>query len=172
MDGAGRERGGGGRGTGVESAFVLSAATEGARESVRAQVGGATCTARVSVLGAAVAPGRLRAVVKDELTGRPIAGAAVVVADAAGAVTATATTDASGVVTLAAPAEAGSVSVFHEDFGYLTVAHEGAAGPRDLALPLRRNPTDRYGGTRAPSGTCRRARTCTRGWRGCRRRTR
>ncbi|MFE8599483.1 carboxypeptidase regulatory-like domain-containing protein [Archangium violaceum] len=135
-----------GGGTGVESAFVLSAATEGARESVRAQVGGATCTARVSVLGAAVAPGRLRAVVKDELTGRPIAGAEVVVADAAGAVTATATTDASGVVTLAAPAEAGSVSVFHEDFGYLTVAHEGAAGPRDLALPLRRNPTDRYGG--------------------------
>ncbi|HYO72010.1 MAG TPA: dickkopf-related protein [Archangium sp.] len=135
-----------GGGTGVGSAFVLSAVTAGARESVRASVGGATCTARVTVLGAAVAPGQLRAVVKDELTGRPIAGAAVVVADAAGAVTATATTDASGGVSLAAPVEAGSVSVFHEDFGYLTVAHEGAAGPRDLALPLRRNPTARYGG--------------------------
>ncbi|AKJ03154.1 hypothetical protein ATI61_118175 [Archangium gephyra] len=135
-----------GGGTGVESVFVLSAVTEGARESVRARVGSATCTARVSVLGAVVVPGQLRAVVKDELTGRPLAGAAVVVADAAGAVTATGKTDASGVVTLAAPVEAGSVSVFHEDFGYLTVAHEGAAGPRDLALPLRRNPTDRYGG--------------------------
>lgn len=135
-----------GAGTGVESVFVLSAATEGARESVRARVGGATCTARVSVLEAAVAPGKLRAVVKDELTGRPIAGAAVVVADARGAVTATATTDASGGVALAALAEAGSVSVFHEDFGYLTVAHEGAGGPMDLALPLRRNPADRYGG--------------------------
>jgi hypothetical protein len=40
----------------------------------------------------------------------------------------------------------GSVSVFHEDYGYLTVAHEGPAGPVDLALPVRRNPTDRYGG--------------------------
>ncbi|WP_375773246.1 carboxypeptidase regulatory-like domain-containing protein [Archangium gephyra] len=135
-----------GAGTAVESAFVLSAVTEGARESVQARVGGATCTARVSVLGAAVVPGQLRAVVKDELTGRPISGAVVVVADGQGAVTASATTDASGVVTLVAPKEAGSVSVFHEEFAYLTVAHEGAGGPMDLALPLRRNPADRYGG--------------------------
>ena len=49
---------------------------------------------------------------------------------------------------LAALTEAGSVSVFHADFGYLTVAHEGAEGPKDLALPLRRNPTDRYGGVK------------------------
>ncbi|MCY1079005.1 dickkopf-related protein [Archangium lansingense] len=135
-----------GGGTGVESTFVLTEATVGARELVQAKVGGATCTARVSVLGAAVVSGQLRAVVRDELTGRPIDGAAVVVADGKGAVTATATTDASGVVTLAAPAEAGSVSVFHQAFSYLTVAHEGPGGPMDLALPLRRNPTDRYGG--------------------------
>lgn len=135
-----------GASSGVASSFVLSAATEGARESVRARVGGATCTARVAVLGAVVVPGQLRAVVRDELTGRPLEGAVVVAADAQGAETARATTDASGVAMLAAPVEAGSVSVFHADFGYLTVAHEGKEGPKDLALPLRRNPTDRYGG--------------------------
>jgi hypothetical protein len=135
-----------GGGSGVESSFVLSAATVGARESVEARVGGATCTARVSVLGASVTPGQLRAVVTDELTGRPIPGAEVVAADAQGAVAASARTDAGGVATLAALTEPGSVSVFHADFGYLTVAHEGPGGPTDLALPLRRNPTDRYGG--------------------------
>ncbi|PTL76848.1 carboxypeptidase regulatory-like domain-containing protein [Vitiosangium sp. GDMCC 1.1324] len=135
-----------GGGAGVESSFVLSAATVEARESVQARVGSATCTARVRVLGAALESGQLRAVVTDEQTGRPIPGAVVVTADAQGAVTGSSATDASGVAMLAAPASAGSVSVFHADFGYLTVAHGGSTGPTDLALPLRRNPTDRYGG--------------------------
>ncbi|QRK05843.1 carboxypeptidase regulatory-like domain-containing protein [Archangium violaceum] len=134
-----------GGGVGASSSFELSAATEEARESVRARVGGATCSARVRVLGA-VTPGTLRAVVTDEQTGRPLPGAVVVAADARGAVSASVRTDASGVATLAAPTGAGSVSVFHSDFDYLTVAHEGPGGPRDLALPLRRNPADRYGG--------------------------
>jgi hypothetical protein len=135
-----------GGGTGTEASFVLSVPTVGAREAVRARVGKATCTARVTVLEATLAPGRLRAVVTDELTGRPIVDAVVVTADARGAETAWAETDANGVATLAALSEAGSVSVFHKDFGYLTVAHEGAGGSTDLALPLRRNPTARYGG--------------------------
>lgn len=137
-----------GSGSGGESSFVLSAATDSARESVQARVGSATCTARVWVLGAVGVPEQLRAQVTDEQTGRPIPDAVVVTADAQGTVTASARTDASGVAMLPAPSAAGSVSVFHESFGYLTVAHEGASGSRDLALPLRRNPTDEYGGYR------------------------
>jgi hypothetical protein len=135
-----------GGGSGAEASFELGGLTVGAVEAVRARVGNATCSARVAVLGAAVESGKMRAVVTDEQTGRPIPGARVVAADATGEVRASAETDASGVASLAALASAGSVSVFHADFGYLTVAHEGAGGPTDLALPLRRNPTDRYGG--------------------------
>jgi hypothetical protein len=139
-----------GGGTGREAVFELGAPTEGLVEAVRAQVGNATCQARVSVVEAAgVQEGEVRALVTDELTGRPLEGAVVVVADGAGAVTASAETDARGVVRLAAPAAVGSVSVFHGDYGYLTVAHEGPGrGPRELALALRRNATDRYGGYR------------------------
>jgi hypothetical protein len=137
-----------GGGTGVGASFTLGPPTAEPVEAVQAQVGGATCRARVRILGAVVPEGQVRAVVADEQTGRPIAGARVVVADEAGAVTGSGVTDASGVAQVAGPTGAGSVSIFHEGYGYLTVAHEGASGPRDLALPLRRNPTDRYGGYR------------------------
>ncbi|WP_309897497.1 carboxypeptidase regulatory-like domain-containing protein [Archangium sp.] len=137
-----------GGGTGLEASFVLSKPTDEVREAVRARVGGVTCVARVRVLGVAVEAGRMRVGVTDELTGRPISGAVVVTADELGAVTGTASTDESGVASLAALTGAGSVSVFHADFAYLTVAHEGAGGSRDLKLPLRRNPTDRYGGVK------------------------
>ncbi|QRO01677.1 carboxypeptidase regulatory-like domain-containing protein [Archangium violaceum] len=135
-----------GSGAGVEASFVLAVPTEEPREAVVARVGKATCAARVVVLGVAVAPGQMRAVVTDEQTGRPIPEAVVVTADAQGVVKGTARTDASGVALLAALEEVGSVSVFHEEYGYLTVAHEGEGSPRDVALPLRRNPADRYGG--------------------------
>ena len=131
---------------GGRASFVLEAPTAEALESVRARVGEATCTARVRVLEAQVPPGRLRAVVTDELTGRPLPGAVVVVADALGDTRETGATDEEGEVLLGALTEAGSVSVFHADFGYLTVAHAGAEGPTDLVLPLRRNPADRIGG--------------------------
>ncbi|EPX57650.1 hypothetical protein D187_004789 [Cystobacter fuscus DSM 2262] len=127
------------------SSFVLSAPTSEPRETVRAEIGGAVCTARVRVLEA-LEPGRMRVVVTDEQTGRPISGARVVVADAAGAVTGEALTDEGGVALPTGGAKAGSVSVFHEDFDYLTVAHAGETGPGELSLPLRRNPTGRTGG--------------------------
>ncbi|ATB38795.1 hypothetical protein CYFUS_004230 [Cystobacter fuscus] len=130
---------------GGASSFVLSAPTSEARETVRAEVGGAVCTARVRVLEAPE-PGRMRVVVTDEQTGRPIAGARVVVADAVGAVVGQALTDEGGVALPPGGVEAGSVSVFHEGFDYLTVAHAGETGPMDLSLPLRRNPIERIGG--------------------------
>ncbi len=134
---------GGGQGRDL---FFTLAQPGAAVEAVQAQVGGATCRARVTVLPAAVPEGMVRAVVTDELTGRPLAGAVVVVSDAAGAVLASAPTDAGGVAQVAASGEV-SVSAFHADFGYLTVArYDTAAGSRHLALALRRNPTERYGG--------------------------
>jgi len=134
-----------GGGAGTSASFTLGAPTAEAVEAVEARVGPVTCRARVRVLGA-VPAGKVRAVVTDEQTGRPVADAVVVKADAEGTTTGSARTDASGVALVDALAGEGSVTVFHEDYGYLTVAHEGAAGPVDLALPVRRNPTDRYGG--------------------------
>ena len=134
-----------GGGTGASATFTLGAPTAEAVEAVEARVGPISCRARVRVLGA-VPVGKVRAVVTDELTGRPVPDAVVVTADAEGTTTGSARTDASGVALVDALAGEGSVSVFHEDHGYLTVAHEGPAGPSDLALPVRRNPTDRYGG--------------------------
>jgi hypothetical protein len=134
---------GGGQGRDL---FFTLAQPGTAVEAVQAQVGGATCRARVTVLAAAVPEGMVRAVVTDELTGRPISGALIAVSDAAGAVLASAPTDAGGVAQVAASGEV-SVSAFHADFGYLTVArYDTATGSRHLTLALRRNPLERYGG--------------------------
>ena len=94
------------------------------------------------------ASGQVRVVVTDALTGYPVEGASVVVADALGGATARESTDALGVAVLVARSDS-TVSVFHPDFGYLTVANYDMTGTRDLRLPLRRNPADRVGGVRA-----------------------
>jgi hypothetical protein len=138
-----------GGGNGASATFSLQSATSGLVEAVQAQVGSASCRARVRVLAASVPAGRVRALLKDELTGRPLSGVSLVAADAEGRVTSTSVSDASGVALVEAPpGPGGTVSAFHQSYGYLTVAHDGPEGPADLALPLRRNPTDRYGGYR------------------------
>jgi hypothetical protein len=136
-----------GSGTGTSATFTLSA-PGAASEAVEARVGNATCRASVTVLAAEVAAGRVRVVVTDELTGRPLPGVAVVAADAAGVITGSGATDAGGVALVPASGVV-SLSAFHGDYGYLTLAHyDTAAGSRDLALPLRRNPLEAYGGAR------------------------
>ncbi|RYZ41993.1 MAG: carboxypeptidase regulatory-like domain-containing protein [Myxococcaceae bacterium] len=135
-----------GDGTGARATFTL--ASPGAEaEAVEARVGSATCRARVTVLAPHVASEELRVLVTDALTGRPVEGASVLVSDTLGQTLARESTDAVGVARVAARGEVG-VSVFHEDFGYLTLAHYDTKGSRDLRLPLRRNPTDREGGVR------------------------
>ncbi|MBM7117025.1 carboxypeptidase regulatory-like domain-containing protein [Archangium primigenium] len=131
---------------GAGATFVGVLPTREARALVRARVGGATCTARVRVLSADVPAGRLRVVVTDALTGRPVPEATVVVADALGVIQQEDETDAEGELLLGALTGEGSVSVFHADFGYLTVAHSGLSGPTDLRLPLRRDPEALRGG--------------------------
>ncbi|WP_120583614.1 MULTISPECIES: dickkopf-related protein [Corallococcus] len=136
-----------GSGTGARATFTL--ASPGAEtEAVEARVGPATCRARVTVLPAHVTPDSLRVLVTDALTGHPVEGASVLVSDTLGQTLARESTDAVGVAVVAARGEVG-VSVFHEDFGYLTLAHYDTKGSRDLRLPLRRNPADREGGVRA-----------------------
>ncbi|TSC20370.1 carboxypeptidase regulatory-like domain-containing protein [Corallococcus sp. Z5C101001] len=145
-----------GEATSTGASFTLeSAGVE--LESVEARVGGVSCRARVTVLPKLTAQGQVRVVVTDGLTGLPVEGAAVVVADVAGSTTARETTDAQGVAVVASRNDS-TVSVFHPDFGYLTVANYEMNGSRDLRLPLRRNPADREGGVRtlfthfAPTG--------------------
>ncbi|MBN9685064.1 MULTISPECIES: carboxypeptidase-like regulatory domain-containing protein [unclassified Corallococcus] len=136
-----------GGGTGTGATFTLESA--GAEvEAVEARLGTVACRASVTVLPPHTASGQVRVVVTDALTGHPVEGASVVVADTLGGVTASESTDAQGVAVLEARSDA-SVSVFHPDFGYLTVANYDMTGTRDLRLPLRRNPADRVGGVRA-----------------------
>ncbi|MHA7631292.1 carboxypeptidase regulatory-like domain-containing protein [Corallococcus sp. M7] len=136
-----------GGGTGTGATFTLESA--GAEvEAVEARLGNVTCRARVTVLPPHTASGKVRVVVTDALTGYPVEDASVVVADTLGGVTASESTDAQGVAVLEGRSDA-SVSVFHPDFGYLTVANYDMTGTRDLRLPLRRNPADRVGGVRA-----------------------
>ncbi len=136
-----------GSGAGTSATFTLSALAE-ASEAVEARVGNATCRARVTVLPRAVATGQVRVVVTDELTGRPLSRVRVVVADEAGTSTGSAETDEGGVVSVPASGVV-SLTAFHADYGYLTLAHyDTVTGSRDLALPLRRNPLESYGGVR------------------------
>jgi hypothetical protein len=136
-----------GGGAGSSATFTLAAPAE-ASEVVEVRVGNASCRARVTVLGAEVTAGQVRVVVTDELTGRPLRGATVVGSDAAGSVTGSGETNEGGVALVAATGVV-SLSVFHADYGYLTLAHyDTATGSRDVALPLRRNPLEVYGGAR------------------------
>ncbi|WP_223646416.1 carboxypeptidase regulatory-like domain-containing protein [Corallococcus sp. EGB] len=146
-----------GGGVGPSATFTLESAGAEA-ELVEARAGLVACRATITVLPPHTAQGQLRVVVTDALTGYPVEGASVVMADALGGTTAREATDAQGVAVLAARSDS-TVSVFHPDFGYLTVANYDLSGSRDLRLPLRRNPADRVGGIRvgftrsAPVGT-------------------
>jgi hypothetical protein len=137
-----------GGGSGPSATFTLKALAE-ASEAVEARVGPASCRARVTVLAAEAPAGQVRVVVTDELTGRPLQGAVVVAATAAaGAFIGSDATDAGGVALVQATGVV-SLTVFHADYGYLTLAHyDTSAGSRDLVLPLRRNPLERYGGAK------------------------
>lgn len=136
-----------GSGSGTSATFTLTTSAPSS-EAVEARVGPATCHAQVTVLGPKLDGQALRVVVTDELTGRPLQGAVVVAADATGAPIGTGGTDASGVANVPATGVV-SLTAFHADYGYLTLAHYDAdEGAGELVLPLRRNPLELYGGAR------------------------
>ncbi len=136
-----------GAGSGTSATFTL-ATPSASSEAVEARVGTATCRAKVMVLAPDVGVEQVRVVVTDELSGRPLQGALVVAADAAGSLTGSSETDAGGVALVPASGVV-SLTAFHADYGYLTLAqYDTAGGSRDLALPLRRNPLELYGGAK------------------------
>ncbi|QSQ25744.1 carboxypeptidase regulatory-like domain-containing protein [Pyxidicoccus parkwayensis] len=133
-----------GEGTGLSATFVLGVPGE-ERDAVEARVGSATCRARVTVLPADVPVGGVRVLVVDELTGRPVPLATVAASSLLGSVTASTVTGPQGAAWVAAVGEVG-LSVFHPDYGYLTLARHDATAARDVRVALRRNPLDRAGG--------------------------
>ncbi len=139
--------------TGGASEFTVgtmaTAGTDGVN-GAQAAFGSVTCTAKVFVVGAPANGGSV--VVTDELTGRPVSGARVILSDAAGAEIAQAApveTNAAGVGNYAfGAATSYSVSVFHADFNYVTIANYRPSGTdaNVLSVSMRRNPTNKYGG--------------------------
>lgn len=136
----------------LSAEFTGAAANTAAESAVQASVGGKTCTAKVLVISKTVPASSIAAVVTDELSGRPIAGATVQLSNAAtGVQLGTGTTDAKGYVAVSGLI-AGKVTVtaYHTDFNYLTVAnYEGSGTDANfLSFVLRRNQVDKYGGQR------------------------
>ncbi len=126
--------------------LVTGGATDG-EVVVTATIGATTCTATFTNFAEAAAAD-LRVVVTDELTGLPVEGAQVQVE---GAPVLSGPTDSDGSATfVAVPAGAKTVSVFHDDYSYVTVV---GTTRNDLLIQVRRNiPTDFAGGFKGVFG--------------------
>jgi uncharacterized protein YaiE (UPF0345 family) len=98
-----------------------------------------TCTAKVLVISEKPSGSDTRVVVTDELTGRPVSGATVV----SGTTTLAEDAVLKGVYSGAAGAGNATVSVFHNDFQYVTLIDTPKS---DLYIPLRRDVTTKAGG--------------------------
>jgi hypothetical protein len=141
--------------TGNSSEFTVgTAATADAMgvNAVTAAFGGVSCTGKAIVVAAPANGGAVVAV--DELSGRPVSGARVIVSDPMGAEIAqpaAVTTNDSGVGTFTfGTATSYTVSVFHRDFTYVTIANYRPSGPNAnvLQVAMRRNQVTKFGGFR------------------------
>lgn len=135
--------------TGAGDSATVTGNTPGAvADAVQVSAGGATCVAKVVTLDATVPNGEIRVTTVNELTGRPVTGGHILVSNAAdGTEVDLQPMDASGTTLLNLPASGNvTVSAFHTDYGYMTVANYAQAGSRDLLIALRRNQADQYGG--------------------------
>jgi hypothetical protein len=138
-----------GSATGDTAVFNAVAAAGAATPSgVQVQVGSATCQAKVIIVDASQVPAnKVEVVVTDELNGRPVPGATVITLDSGGNQLDMQTSAADGTATLSATGTI-SVTAFHTDFSYLTIAGYSTAGSasRLLSMVVRRNPLDQLGG--------------------------
>jgi hypothetical protein len=133
---------------------VIKGQAANANGSVEVTIGATKCTAKAVVLDATVTLGTLKVFVVDELSGRPINDATVMISnkDTGAQVGTLATTGVNGVYTLLALPTMGkaSVTVFHNKFNYQTIANydlgSTSADARFLSFVLRRNQLDLYGG--------------------------
>jgi hypothetical protein len=112
--------------------------------AVEATIGAAHCSAKVLVIPSAPA-NKVQIAAIDEGSGRPISGAIVVLSSATGALLEQATTDTNGLAVVSPTEPRSTISVFHVDFSYRTVANFPES-ERTIFFPLRRNPADRFGG--------------------------
>jgi hypothetical protein len=136
---------------GNSAEFTAGTAAAALGDAAQAAFGSVTCKAKAIVI-AAPAAGSLGVSVIDELSGRPIAGAKVVLSNSDGMIIQQAGMDsvdtaANGTATLSTTGLTGAptVTVFHADFSYVTVANY-AGTSRLLSFALRRNALDYYGG--------------------------
>ncbi|MFT3836029.1 MAG: hypothetical protein QM723_03400 [Myxococcaceae bacterium] len=133
-----------------QATFTGATVTATADKAVKASVNGHDCFASVLVVDNTVAAATVSVLVTDELSGRPVTGASIVLSDATTgiAVGAPVMTDPKGYANVAIVGALTSVNVtaFSEDFSYLTIANYPVTGSRFLSMPLRRNPVDYYGG--------------------------
>ncbi len=141
-----------GPGTGAFADFTAgTTAVTTPTASVQAAFGTVNCTAKAIVL-ANPGAGNVKVSVIDELSGRPVVGAKVMLSTTAGVViqqqgqdTVDTVADGSASLNLTGNPTAYSVTVFHPEFSYVTVANY-AGTSRFLSFALRRNSLDKYGG--------------------------
>lgn len=148
-----------GSGSGGSIEFTASTATTGtaAVDAVQAAFGSTTCTAKAIVLPATLAAGEVAVAVIDELSGRPIANADVVLSNTDGTIVQQAgadsvKTDARGYVKLTGAPATFNVSAFHAEYSYLTIANYSGSS-KFLSMVVRRNQTDKYGGYKGGFGS-------------------
>lgn len=144
---------GSGSGSSVEFTAQTPTAGNAGVAAVEAAFGSIKCGAKAIVLPAAPGANEVAVAVLDELSGRPIANADIVLSSSAdGSIIQqggqpSVKTDARGFATLALtgnPAQY-NVSAFHADYSYLTIANYNGTA-RYLSIVLRRNQVDKYGG--------------------------
>ncbi len=139
-----------GTGTGAFADFTAgNASVTTAINSVKATIGTTSCFAKAIVLANPPAGSAAISVI-DELSGRPVAGARVMLSTSAGVVipqgaSDTSETNANGYATLVGAVSPYSVTVFHREFSYVTVANY-AGTSNFLSFAVRRNSLDKYGG--------------------------
>ena len=139
-----------GTGTGAFADFTANAPVATATAAVQAAFGGINCQAKAIVLPNPAVPATIAVSVIDELSGRPVSGAQVMLSTSSGTIirqgaNQTETTDARGYALLVGAVASTTVSVFHSEFSYVTVANY-AGTTRFLSFALRRNSLDKYGG--------------------------
>lgn len=143
-----------GSGTGHSATFTAgTTAVTTPTASVQATIGSINCQAQVIVLPTPSANDEIAVSVVDELSGRPVADAKVVLSNGdTGAVVLQGIaeflpTNAQGYAVLNGFAAGQTVTVFHPDFSYVTVARYSGT-TRFLSFALRRNALDKHGGYR------------------------
>jgi hypothetical protein len=136
-----------------EADYTAAGAAAASTDGPKVTIGTTTCTAKVTVVNGSPANTEVAAIVTDELTGRGILGATVVVTDNTGATIGMAgTTDASGYAKatgLAGTETDVNISAYVADYSYLTIAnYNPSTGSRVMSMVLRRNQVDKYGGAK------------------------